>query len=321
MACTSAVPSHPVTICPPAPPRHGLAFDEYVHIRRNMPVSRASFDAEGDACSATRISFDDYRCMQTTQRKLASFRESAAPNWSINDKQLRAVLVAYIERRAGLLKAQPGTEFQRLQRAQEVLNRNAKEQQLLLDRMTREYVEFKRHGADARVLRNYETEIKNLDTVLLFNKDIAGKVLHVVHCYYRLGFNSVETEAETGLKPPHVRAMLWRLRKVAASLGFSNPPARRRRHRPRVASPTVVFRYSKSAEKRNAIVSSAEFIALFEKARARMIDPKRKCCKRGHPVCAANAHVGDLRRCGKYACDPCNRAIQRGRGLVTAQGQ
>ena len=41
-----------------------------------------------------------------------------------------------------------------------------------------------------------------------------------------------------------------------------------------------------------------------------MRDPKRKACKRGHPICAANAHVGDMKRLGVYACDPSNRAAQ-----------
>lgn len=61
---------------------------------------------------------------------------------------------------------------------------------------------------------------------------------------------------------------------------------------------------------RGKVVSSASFIKLFQKARAKMTNPKRKACKRGHPICAANAHVGDLKRLGVYACDPCNRAAQ-----------
>ncbi len=61
---------------------------------------------------------------------------------------------------------------------------------------------------------------------------------------------------------------------------------------------------------RDKVVASAAFIKLFEKARKAMLDPQRKACKHGHPVCAANAHVGDLKRTGQYACDPCNRAAQ-----------
>ena len=63
-------------------------------------------------------------------------------------------------------------------------------------------------------------------------------------------------------------------------------------------------------EKRNKIVASAGFIKLFEKARANMRDPKRKDCAHGHPITAANAHGGDMKRTGRYTCDPCNRAAQ-----------
>jgi hypothetical protein len=61
---------------------------------------------------------------------------------------------------------------------------------------------------------------------------------------------------------------------------------------------------------RQKVVSSASFIKLFEKARAKMTNPKRKTCKHGHKISAANAHVGDLKRLGVYACDPCNRVSQ-----------
>ncbi len=64
---------------------------------------------------------------------------------------------------------------------------------------------------------------------------------------------------------------------------------------------------NKWAAKRAKVVASAAFIKLFEKARARMKDPKRKTCAHGHRISAANAHVGDLRRTGCYSCDPCNR--------------
>jgi len=61
---------------------------------------------------------------------------------------------------------------------------------------------------------------------------------------------------------------------------------------------------------RAALVASPEFVALFERARLRMHNPNRVACKRGHPICTANAHVGDLRRMGTYACDLCNQIVQ-----------
>jgi hypothetical protein len=62
--------------------------------------------------------------------------------------------------------------------------------------------------------------------------------------------------------------------------------------------------------KRANTVATPAFIKLFEKACARMASPTRKTCKHGHKISAANAHVGDLKRLGTYACDPCNRLAQ-----------
>lgn len=45
--------------------------------------------------------------------------------------------------------------------------------------------------------------------------------------------------------------------------------------------------------------------AAFKKARARMKNPDRKRCKHGHAISAKNACVADLRRDGRYCCDPC----------------
>lgn len=60
---------------------------------------------------------------------------------------------------------------------------------------------------------------------------------------------------------------------------------------------------------REQIVSSAAFIKLFKKARAKMRNQSKLCNKGLHPICAANAHVGDVRgRCNLYSCYPCWRA-------------
>ncbi len=61
---------------------------------------------------------------------------------------------------------------------------------------------------------------------------------------------------------------------------------------------------------REKIVTSAAFIKLFEKWRKRSRFPKRTHCKNGHEICAANAHVGDLRH-GRYRCAPCCQAHNR----------
>src|SRR4029077_14845405 len=55
---------------------------------------------------------------------------------------------------------------------------------------------------------------------------------------------------------------------------------------------------------RQKVVSSTSFVKLFERARARMANPKRKTCKHGHKISAANAHVGALKRLGGFAAEP-----------------
>lgn len=62
--------------------------------------------------------------------------------------------------------------------------------------------------------------------------------------------------------------------------------------------------------KRAAIVSSPAFLNMFAKARKAAKDPSRKKCNHGHAITAANAHVGDMKRTGRYTCDVCNRKVQ-----------
>ena len=50
--------------------------------------------------------------------------------------------------------------------------------------------------------------------------------------------------------------------------------------------------------KRAKTVASPPFIKLFKKARAAMKNPERKACAHRHPICAANAHVGDTEKAG-----------------------
>lgn len=61
---------------------------------------------------------------------------------------------------------------------------------------------------------------------------------------------------------------------------------------------------------REEIVKQVGFINLFEKARKAMRDPEKKTCKHGHKISAENAHVGDLKRTGRYTCNPCNDDAQ-----------
>jgi hypothetical protein len=60
--------------------------------------------------------------------------------------------------------------------------------------------------------------------------------------------------------------------------------------------------------KRNAEIAAPAYVELFQKALAART---KKVCANGHDLTQIqNAHVGDLKRTGKIACDICNRMAQ-----------
>jgi hypothetical protein len=381
-----------ITRLPSGPIRRTLHYDQHVGMRPKHVVN-TRFAAEGEMDS-NGVGWDEFARMQTaTHSKLNCGREEEeTPTWALHDGKLRAVLVRYVELRAGFMKPQIGTEVERLQLAQQKILATKPLHELTITNLAREYVEMKRSGADAETLRKRAAQIENLDTRLLLTETFAAKALMALHLYYKMGWNSVQVGWELHLKPTHIRQMLYRIRKVAWKLGFGEKPRigthggcrrgaqrtkrtmvevlavrkqatamkyvatmtklaeqnggliptnkwlhangystayqymlkypdafahLRRKYSGRCAPPEVPKYVSPTSGKgdrrlckRDAIVRSADFIALFEKARTSFRDPNRKTCKRGHEICAANAHVGDLRRTGKYSCDPCNRRIQ-----------
>lgn len=210
-ACAAA--TVPITKLPPAPPHRGLAYDDFVHPKGRYPVS-ADFRAHGEWVSPG-ISFADYSSMSTQQRKQSGERRLPTPDWAVDDNKLRAVLVRYLEYRADFKRQQPGTEAERLQRAQERINAKRPGKIEILDRLSCEYVALKNAGGDPARLRTLEIQIENIDTQLVNSEHIAAKILRLVFLYYRVGLDSVGVAMELGTwKPPSVRQTLWRLDRV-----------------------------------------------------------------------------------------------------------
>ncbi len=325
-------------------PARNAKLDEYVGMRRRLPVGRATFNAEGDA-NNNGIDWIDYDRMGYTQHKLNKGRRLETPAWVMNDNSLRAVIVRFVELRAGFKAAQPGTSAERLKRAEARIAASLPSKDAHLTRLCKEFVDLKRAGGDAEYIRKFAEEIENLDTVLCTTRNVAGIALRLATLYWKQGYHSAECAAELHLKPPHCRMMLMRLCRVAARLGLGAAPVDHSSRKPkklfcsrcgaarqlgsgecpvcglrcsgvsaghRIRMAAKLASLTPSTPKRQAIVSSPEFIALFEAARMRLRDPDRKACIHGHPICAANAHVGDLRRTGKFYCNECNTRIQRG---------
>jgi hypothetical protein len=166
-----------------------------------------------DEFVSTGLSHDDYAGMHVQNRGTAE-RRLAAPTWAFNDSQLRELLVHFIERRAGFRNPRSGTHAERLARAKARLASRVPRMTTTLTDLCREYVAVKKRDRDARRRRLLEIEIENLDTQLRFIKKPEAIVAGVVFHYYRRGADSVETGLCLGMKPPHVRMILWRLNRL-----------------------------------------------------------------------------------------------------------
>lgn len=208
----AAVVSHPITVLPPGPARPELTnayCDRHFRYQGKRPVS-AEYDGAG--FQSPGISFEDYSRMATIQHKQSGERRLPTPQWALRPDLLRSVIVHFVERRAALgKKAQPGTERERLERASQKNVERCKRKQAILQRLCAEFVELKRLGGDPVRAKKLSEQIQNLDTCLRIDRGIAGTAIRVVHLYYSVGLDSVGVATELGLKPPHVRQMLWKL--------------------------------------------------------------------------------------------------------------
>jgi len=207
-----------VTVCAPAPAHHFESFDPYLFAgRKQMPVS-------ADTC----IAFVDFSRMGIHTHKLGAHRRLEPPAWALNDHTLRDVIIHSMHKRATgthwrAVAPGTGSPTERLARAQQKLSARVPALTAVLKKLSALYVEAKRAG-DARRTKELGIEIENYDTQIRFATNTPAILAGAVYYYWRVGFDSVATAQQLGLKPPHIRQLLWRLAKAAAELGFAPPP-------------------------------------------------------------------------------------------------
>jgi hypothetical protein len=192
----------------------------------DLLVQRWAVSAEfiGGEIKSPGVAFEDYARMSTRLlAKLNCSRRLAAPAWAYNDDHLCAVLARSMEERANTWRrVQEGTNIERLTRAQQRLEKMRPELTARIDKMCKLFMAAKNDGLDDAA-RAYGIQVENLDTSLRILPDIPKILAGVVYYYWRVGFNSVETGQQLGIKPPHVRQILWRLLDAAKLLGFAPP--------------------------------------------------------------------------------------------------
>jgi hypothetical protein len=130
---------------------------------------------------------------------------------------MRQLLVRFMERRAFGRKVwvkrapMPGTDVERLQRAQNKLLLDVPRLDALATKLCGEYVEGKRTGAAQERLLRLEVEIEGIDTQCRLAKSMPEIIVGVIYRSYCLGEPSVTVAHALGLKPPAVRQLLSRL--------------------------------------------------------------------------------------------------------------
>jgi len=241
----------------------------------DLLVERPPVYAEfiGGEIHSSNIAFDDYSRMTTQLHKLNVGRRYHAPAWALNDDDIRAVITRYMESRADFRYAQAGTDKERLERAQQKLKQKRPELVARLDRLCAQFVAAKNDGLSIRA-DELAQKVEETDTQLVVLEDIHKRVAGIIYFYWRCGYNSVETGAELGLKPPHVRGILGRLLVVAESLHYAPPEAMSRPHannRWRVTQPLLDFSRGARAEQRRKereVVATDQLARVIEMRKA-----------------------------------------------------
>lgn len=170
--------------------------------------------------------------MHTVYRKLRAQRRRPAPEWMNNTASLREVIVRLVESRAcsgGNYRPdykQPHAE--RLRIAQEKIATHEAwliaSLRPLMDEELRHRTKWEITGCQQARKRSRElqVEIEGADTQLRTLNRSAAIFAAVLYLYHLVGYNSVDTGMILGLKPPHVRQIVYRAGRIAEDLGFES---------------------------------------------------------------------------------------------------
>jgi hypothetical protein len=207
-----------ITLCPPALPRRGLSFDN--HIWEGRRIRKTGMDFQSfDKMHVTRVS------------DLRRGRRCAVPDWAHNDG-IRLALVNYLESRLYItpdpsddLKTRLGRCQAKTEIAAAPLRKHLKvwirnysaiatgRYHEAEDRVyTRLFLATLRGEGPKKVLKQCAQNASNFDAELYAHENLAQIVCSVLVLYFRLGWNSPDIATHLGLKAPHVRQIIHRVK-------------------------------------------------------------------------------------------------------------
>jgi hypothetical protein len=307
-------------------PAHIVAEPEIQHKESfsSRPVS-AEFHG-GDEWSSNGIDFSDYARCGTQQRKQSGGRRLPTPEWALKPEMLRKVIVRMMEKRALYISPQPGTDTERLARAQARIRQTLPQHEATLTKNCLRLVAMKADpSSDSEAARRLAIEVEGKDTVIRFFQKPdcgAGALAMLVYLYYSVGLDSVGVGQQIHMKPPQVRRTLWAMHQLWERMKNEENDYSPHLHINLLCEEVIRQHYAyyrheyylhsrdKKRQQKCELRYSPELIDLFNAACARFRNKQRTHCRHGHPICVANAYVSDLERLRKYSCKPCQNAYQ-----------
>jgi hypothetical protein len=209
-----------ITICPPGPERPGLRFDKAQFTRSAAPVKAEFVGANNgeNGWSSTGISFGDYNSMTTGKSTRGSgrcgeMRRLPTPDFMLDEKRFRTVVVRFLEIRAGLTE-QSGTLVERTERLTPVLKRRAEWAASQLDRWCAKYVKAIDDTAERK---HCQRHVEEYDATVRICRQ-PSVIPQMARVYYLEGLHSVAVGERVGFKASHVRQILHRLRLLDAEM-------------------------------------------------------------------------------------------------------
>jgi len=142
--------------------------------------------------------------LRTRDSKTSCRFHGERPEWTVNDELCREVVMRYCEHRL-YISLQPEKSYEA--------------RMATVARESTRLIEVQQRELDSAFASNEEEWIQQVDTkTVVLQRGIVSIAASVVYSYYRLCESSTQIAEKLGLRPPHIRIMLWRMRTIAAEI-------------------------------------------------------------------------------------------------------
>jgi hypothetical protein len=124
--------------------------------------------------------------------------------------------------------------LEQVQLADAELRKRTPELETRIDKLCTEFVAVKNAGGDSARLAVLERQIANLDSQIIISQHALATISAIAYLFWRADVDSPSCAEATGVHPPAVRQLIFRLCRAAERLGFAAPirnPSRKQRVR------------------------------------------------------------------------------------------